>query len=127
MVRAMARQPSGSSQGPGSAARSVAQCMSLTRRGINPADMVMVGSDAPANASYIDSLAAGEEAMPVPVARGCPPAKTLLTGCCCRRGEVVAGLGADQPAVDAAGELDQARRRIRRNAHGAELHMRKDT
>ncbi len=39
MVRAMARQPSGSSQGPGSAARSVAQCMSLTRRGMNPADL----------------------------------------------------------------------------------------
>ena len=42
---------------------------------MNPADMV--GSDAPANASasatYIDSLAAGEKAMPVPVARGCPP------------------------------------------------------
>ena len=44
---------SGSSQSAGSAARSVAQCMSLTRRGMNPADMVMVGSDAPANARRI--------------------------------------------------------------------------
>ena len=45
--------------------------MSLTRSGVNPADEV--GSNAPANArSFIDSLEAAEEAMPVPIGTGRP-------------------------------------------------------